>query len=653
MTNVAARLARLAAVLLLTLPGAVLAQSAAPAPARLAADQPIPPAELEALADGAIRQAMDRNHIAGVTIAVVQDGKVVLKKGYGYADVDRLKPVDPDRTLFRVGSITKTFTWLMTLNAVEQGRMKLDAPVNDYLPPKVRVPDHAGYRQVQLRDLITHTPGFEDLVLNGLFSHEPARLRPIDDALAAQRPARVFPPGEVMAYSNYGAALAGDALAHVEGQAWPDLLENEVLRPAGMDHTTGREIYPPRPGLPAPMPAALQPDMSRPYHWAGDHFAADPFELVGGIAPAGAISSTAGDMARYMTLLLGGGVLEGRTIYGPATAQAIRTPLRTYPGGKASIDGGFFQDSLGDGLQTFGHSGATIDFHSAMMLVPALRLGVFVVGNTEGAEGLVGSLPALIVRRFYQQAQHAPLPPDPGLLRQAATYQGEYSPTRRPFHGLEAFAMAFRGSSVAVAAPGYLVVNGERFTPAAQPGLFQDVDNPHIQIQAVVDHGRATKLLLDGGELWRRDVLHETRTLGLAALVALLVALGVLFSLFSATRWRAPQTSIQRIAGALRGPIAVLFPLAIVLFVRTLQAALADQNTIVYGWPQPSVILASSSALVAAVLSAIVLALTPFTWVGSRGWSMARKVRFTATMLVFAGFSALLALLGALQPWNP
>ncbi|THD62731.1 serine hydrolase [Phenylobacterium sp.] len=652
MANLAARLARLAATFLLLLPCVALAQPTATAPARLAPIQSMPPAELEALVDAAVRQAMDRDHIAGVTVAVVQDGKVILKKGYGYADVAALKPVDPDRTLFRVGSITKTFTWLMTLNAIEHGRMRLDAPVNDYLPPKVRVPDHPGYRQVELRDLMTHTPGFEDFVLKAFFLRDPARLQSLDDGLATQRPARVFPPGEVMAYSNYGAALTGDAVAHAEGQAWADLLETEILRPAGMDRTTGREIYPPRPGLPAPMPPALQPDMSRPYHWAGLGFAADPFELVGRFAPAGAISSTAGDMARYMTLLLAGGVIDGHTIYGPGTAQAIRMPMRTYPGDESAIDGGFFQNTLGDGLLTYGHNGATIDFHSDLVLVPALRLGVFVAGNTESAEVLTQSLPGLIVRRFYQ-AQHPPLPPQPSLLSEAATYQGEYSPARRPFHGLQAFALAFRGSSVSVAAPGYLVLDGERFVLAGPPGLFQDVDNPHIKLRAVIDHGRATKLVLDGGELWGRDVLHENRTLGLAALVSALVAIGVLFGLLSPARWRSQQTTVQRIAGALRAPIAVLLLLAPVLFILKLQAALNDQNSVVYGWPQPSVLLASISGLIAAVLSATVAALTPFTWLGSGGWGLWRKIRFTATVLVFAGFSALLALLGALQPWNP
>jgi CubicO group peptidase (beta-lactamase class C family) len=656
MLTVRSRLTRHAMALALLASGgwadaapALPTQSAATA--RLSRDQPIPPMALEALVDATVRQAMERDHIAGVTVAVVQDGKVVLEKGYGFADVARRRPVDPDRTLFRVGSISKTFTWLMTLNAVERGRMSLDAPLNTYLPPKLRIPDHPGYRQVRLRDTMTHTPGFEDLPLKHLFLRDPARLLSVDDDLATYRPARVYPPGEVGAYSNYGAALTGDALAHVEGGLWPDVLEAEILKPAGMDHTTGRELYPPRAGLPAPMSADLARDVSQGYRWTGADFTADPFELVGGSAPAGAISSTAGDMARYMTLLLAGGVIDGRMIYGPATAAAIRTPMREFPG-DAAIDGGFFQSPLGGGLISYGHDGATMDFHSNLMIVPALRLGVFVAANTEGEHTLADALPALIVRTFYAAPQ-APLAATPAVLKDAGLYRGEYLNTRRPFHGLEAFAMGFLTTQVSVAAPGYLVVGTERFVATGAPGMFQDADHPWVKIQARTGPGQTTKLLFGGGELWLADWVHQTRTLGLLALLTMVASAGILFGLASPARWRLPQTRWQRLAGALRGLAALLWLFPVPAFALKLQSALADQSTVVYGWPGPLVTAASAAALAAAMLSWVAAALTPFAWAGRGGWSPWRKLRFTATILPLAAFGLLLATLGALQPWNP
>src|SRR5207249_2630658 len=95
-----------------TAPAATSPAATAPAPlpgARLAAGQAMPSAELEAFVDGVVRASIDRDHIAGVTVSVVQNGQVVLKKGYGYASLSPARPVDPDRTLFRIGSISKTF----------------------------------------------------------------------------------------------------------------------------------------------------------------------------------------------------------------------------------------------------------------------------------------------------------------------------------------------------------------------------------------------------------------------------------------------------------------------------------------------------------------------------------------------------------------
>ncbi|HEY3948157.1 serine hydrolase domain-containing protein [Phenylobacterium sp.] len=651
MRKLRSRLARVGVALGIIVSASLAVAAPTSPPLPLPPDQDIPPVALAALVDATVRQAMERDHIAGVTVAVVQDGQVVLKKGYGFADVAHQRPVDPDRTLFRVGSISKTFTWLMVLKAVDQGRMSLDAPLNSYLPPKVRIPDHPGYRQVRVRDAMTHTPGFEDTPLEHLMVRDPAQLLPIDDDLATWRPDRVYPPGEVGAYSNYAAALTGDALAHAQGAPWPDLLEAEILRPAGMAHTTGREIYPPHAGLPAPMPASLAADMSTAYRWNGAGFTADPFELVGGNAPAGAISSTAGDMARYMTLLLGGGAIDGHTIYGPATASAIRTPMRLYPGG-GGVDGGFFQGPLGGGLMGYGHNGATIDFHSNLLIVPALRLGVFVSTNTENEHSLTGALPALIAQTFYVAPQ-PPLAPTPGLLRDASRYAGEYQSSRRPFHGLEAFAMSFLSTPVSVAAPGYLILGGERFVATGQPGLFQDADHPWVRFQAKTGPGGTVTLDLGGGELQRADWGHQTRTLGLLVVLTLLASLAILFGLGASARWRLPQTRVQRIAGALRGPAAALWLFAVPAFALKLQAAVADQSTVVFGWPQPIVIATATAGLAAAALSWAAAALTPFAWAGRDGWSGWRKLRFTATILVFSALGLLLATRGALQPWNP
>src|ERR1700722_8456139 len=202
--------------------------------ARLAPGTPIPPAALEAFVDGVVRQAMTSRHIAGAAVSVVQNGQVVMDKGYGFAVPGRA--VDPNTTLFRVGSISKTFTWIALMKEVEAGRMRLDAPINLYLPEPLQVKDQGFRRTIYVRDLMTHSSGFEDRSLGQLFEAEPARVRPLADYLREERPRRVREPGVVSVYSNYGAMLAGEAVAYVNGHPYQDLIDAEITGPLGMAH---------------------------------------------------------------------------------------------------------------------------------------------------------------------------------------------------------------------------------------------------------------------------------------------------------------------------------------------------------------------------------------------------------------------------------
>src|SRR5512141_299574 len=120
---------------------------------------PTDPAEMEAFIDKLLKHEMDENHIAGAAVAVVKDGKLFFTKGYGYADLENKIPVDPEQTIFRIGSVSKTFTWTAVMQLVEQGKLDLDADVNTYLDG--RIP--ATYPQpITLKHLLTHTAGFED-----------------------------------------------------------------------------------------------------------------------------------------------------------------------------------------------------------------------------------------------------------------------------------------------------------------------------------------------------------------------------------------------------------------------------------------------------------------------------------------------------------
>jgi CubicO group peptidase (beta-lactamase class C family) len=635
--------------------------TAGPAPfTPLTAAAPMPPAELEAFVDGVVRQAMARDHIAGVTVSVVQNGQVVLKKGYGFARLNPARPVDPDRTLFRIGSISKTFTWIALMREIEAGRMRLDGPVNLYLPQKVQVPDQGFDRPVTLRHLMSHTAGFEDRALGQLFERNYNRVRPLQIYLRQERPRRVREPGVLPSYSNYGAALAGTAVSTVTGKTFESLVEQEITGPLGLYRTTFREPHPVRNGLPAPMNPALTGDLAQALRWTPQGYERRAFEYIGQIAPAGSASSTAGDMARYMTLLLNGGTLDGVSVFSPNVARWMRTSLYRPAPGASGWNYGFEEVALPGGRVGFGHDGATLSFMSNMVLAPDLGLGVFVAANSETGRALADSLPAQIVQHFYMPRAETPLPGSPSLVQQAAIYEGNYLTTRRGYGGMEGFVGSLMGfTSVKVTPAGYLTTTdatGAHLWAATQtPGVFRSFDSPQT-IAFQVKDGRAVRIFqpLGRATLERRGSLAGPRLLSILAALTALASIATLIGVAFRDKRDFRQTTVQARASLMQNTQAILWLVCLGTFALW-ASGVDDPASVVFNWPGWQVVLASACALVASVLALMTLLMLPVIWRGGRrvdSWTPWRKLRFTTTVLIFTAFALDLAYWGALTPWS-
>ena len=653
---------------------AVQPSPAAPAPAppapppggRLAPGQPIPPAELEAFVDGLAAGAMSRDHIAGAAVAVVQNGQVVFKKGYG---VDRTGPsrtVDPDRTLFRLGSITKTFTWIALMREIEAGHMRLDAPVNVYLPQKDQIPDQGFKKPILVRDLLTHSGGFEDRSYGQLIESNPDRIRPLDVYLHQERPRRVREPGGLPTYSNYGAGLAGEALTQVTGRTVQLLTESEIAGPLRLTRTTLREPYPRRADLPSPLDPGLADDISKGFRWTGTGFQARPFEYMTQIAPSSAGSSTAADMARYMLAILGDGTLDNGVIYSPAIAKDFRTTLLRQAPGVPGWDYGVMEYALPGGFHGFGHDGATLSFRSNLVTAPELGLGIFVAANTETAGAFAASLPAAIVQRFY--APPAPPAPEPSqwLKDNAPAFTGTYVTTARAYHGLEGFVDLLRAESqVRVTSDGMLITPGlngaDRWTPDAAASLdqpyvrFHQVDGPDALVFEIKD-GRAKRWFAPSGVAAYEHAgpLTHAWLLGLLAAAAGAASIAALAGLFLRDRRDFRQSPMQGRADAAQISSSILWLAALACFGIWATGS-ADTARLAFNWPGAWLLIASACAFVAAIMTAISLVLLPTAWRGGRrldSWTNWRKARFTVTTAVFVVFAVVLGMWGALEPWS-
>jgi CubicO group peptidase (beta-lactamase class C family) len=638
----------------------VFGQSATPSPTPSTAQPPTPDPALGAFVDGWMRDAMSRENIAGAAVSIVQGGQVVVNKGYGFSSLAPRRAVDPNRTLFRIGSVSKTFTWILVMREVESGRMRLDAPINRYLPERVRLPGDGG--AIRVRDLMDHTPGLEDRALGQLFEREAGRVRPLDLYLRQERPEVVRPPSRVSSYSNYGVALAGSALARLGGRTFERRVEDEILVPLGMSQTTFREPRPERLGLPAPMPERLRADVSQGFAWRSGGFTPTNYEYIGQVAPAGSASSTAGDMARYMLMLLGDGTSDGVTIYGPRAARAFESPLRQTPAGINGWAHGFMIFSLPGELQGYGHFGDTLAFHTALVVVPALDLGIFVTTNSEAGGRLAAALPEAVVAHVQGDAEAFPRPGSRALWAMRSAFEGGYLGTRRAHGGLEGFiGVIANANHVDVTPDGRLLVaeGGERraFVPEDDPASGRFVSTTgERRILFQMEAGRAVAFR-DGHNLFtfrRAEFLQRTDLLAGLAVLTGFAALATFIGFALRNRRDLRQNQIQARASMVQTLQAGLWLVSLTCFA-LFGARAADVASIMYGWPGSLLVTASACALVASILHVLVAASLPAVWSGGRrvdSWPVIRKLAFTTTAGIYFAFTVVLALNGALEPWS-
>jgi CubicO group peptidase (beta-lactamase class C family) len=390
--------------------------------------------DLSTFFDGFMPFALERGDVAGGVISVVKDGKVLFARGYGFADLKTRTPPSPETTLFRPGSTSKLFTWTAVMQLVEQGKLNLDADINQYLDFKI--PPFDG-KPITLRNIMTHTPGFEETA-RGLL---PASTDEVDlgNYLKSHIPARIFGPGKTVAYSNYGCGLAGYIVQRVSGERFEDYIQKHIFAPLDMQHSSFAQ----------PLPPSLAPLLSKGYDSASDGkpHAFEPVDP----APAGALSSSATDMANFMIAQLQGGRFHDTRILTQATADLMHSHQYSAAPGLNGFDLGFYQEDS-HGQRIIGHAGDTIVFHSDLHLMLDANVGVFMSFNSAGNEGGAHVIRKAVFAKFLDRYFPYAAPAEPTVASakaDAARVSGWYESSRRNESAMRALYML---SQVSVAA---------------------------------------------------------------------------------------------------------------------------------------------------------------------------------------------------------
>jgi CubicO group peptidase (beta-lactamase class C family) len=523
--------------------------------------------------DGAVPGRLTEDRVPGAVVSVVSGGATAFAQGYGRADVERGVAFDAQRSLVRIGSVTKLFTWTAVMQLVQAGRLDLDADVNTYLTD-VRIPStYPG--PVTLRSLMNHTAGFEERII-GTAARTAEDVPPLAEFLAANQPARIRPVGEVSAYSNYGAALAGHIVAEVSGEPYDVYVGRHLLDPLGMTHSTATE----------PVPAGLAADLAGSYDSEASPPRRIPFTY-DVMAPDGSISATAADMANFMSAHLNQGGFSSTAILDAATtARMHQRSFAADPRLSGWAHG--FIDRVISGRRVLMHDGSWEGFLSALVLVPGCDLGLFVSTNGTGGVATITQL----VRSFVDRFAPAPATPEvapastttPGVSV-AAPLAGFYQPARHNGSTVEKLVSLLGPARLTVADDGSVRFRGQQWS-ARGDGFFTAADGTDHLVFLAGPDGR--RYVATDGPTYQLMPASETPMLNLVVVLGFMVAalsvfvVAVVWLVRRLARRPVTTTTPWRFARGLAAGAALVG----VVFVVALGAVLfGDTSEFLYGVP--------------------------------------------------------------------
>ncbi|PWB70254.1 MAG: hypothetical protein C3F07_17340 [Anaerolineales bacterium] len=351
----------------------------------------ITPQAVEAFLNGFTSHALKSYDVPGLAFVMVKDGEVFFSKGYGFADVEKQVPFDPDQTIVRGGSIVKTITALAVMQLAEQGKLDLDADVNQYLT-HFKVPD-AFDKPVTARQLLHYTAGFDTRFI-GIRVESADRVLPLSDYLAHHLTERVRLPGEIRSYNDFEIALAGLLVDEVSGMPYEQYVQENIFNPLGME---GTSIY---------LPKEDEGRVALGYRSDGQAYPLNYYYL--NDAPGAGFNTTALDLARYMIMHLENGKFGAVQLLNEESAKELHTTRFQHDPHLPGIAYTFDEQFWG-GLRVLAKSGGAPGFQNRMLLLPDLGMGIYVVQNRDYSAGLVSELEQEFQRRFFPGSDGQPL----------------------------------------------------------------------------------------------------------------------------------------------------------------------------------------------------------------------------------------------------
>jgi len=575
--------------------------------------------------------SIGRFHAPGASVVVVNEGAVILEKGYGYADLKRRISFTPN-TRFRAKSVSKTFTATAVMQLMEDGQIALDAPVTSYLRgftlPGSNDPP------ITLAQLLTQTSGIGDRAV-GTMTSDRTDASNLRRYLQAHMPPRIAGPGKIFSYTDHGISLAGLTVEEVSRLPFARYMQERILGPLGM---TQSAFDPPLEG---------QPDLAVGYQYVSGSYRPAPVGYFY-VAPAVSLVTSGTDMGHFLVGMLGGSA-DTPPILRPETVRLMESRhFALQPDGPGVAYGLYEWPEIGERVLV--HGGLGHGFSNLLVLLPDRRVGFFVDTNSDEPE-LRYALLRAFMDRFYPGQSRAPRPI---ADRDPERFAGVYSDYR--YEGrIEALKELFDQGAISV--------NGDRtlsisWAPGrwieVEPRVFQDVDDPNQRMSFQTDaSGQVTQAYGPHDDGYRKVPWY--RSLLAYALGVLLFALLFLSTpitwLGSALWQRRRKRTEPRMAKAAKS-LATLMSILNVAFlvgipVLLLPYAGLNGTQLDFGPPASIQVLFAVPLATTALTAILAAGVVMLMW--KKTWSRSGRIHLAAIViggLLFPGFLSFWNLLG-------
>ena len=464
---------------------------------------------------------------AALTAIVVQGGDILVHKTTGYADIERRIMAD-DKTVFEWGSCSKILIWVSVMQLVERGLIDLNANIDEYFPKDFKYPKSFD-KPITMLNLMNHNAGFDDSYTD-LMIHNPNKIPNLRQALEQANIVQVFPPGEIVAYSNYGSALAAYIVETISGIDYREYVIKNIFRPLGMHHTSidpqQMDNY------------WVRSQREKVQGYTKDKKLIEPNLYTIPLYPVGSVIGTPDDFRKLLVALLS---KDGDLLYkNKGTIDLMFKPTEYFPNTRIPrIAHGLF--SMPSQSKVYGHGGNTMAFSSSMYLNREKQIGVLVMTNQWAEENFCLGIPDIVFSKTeYMEAEQ--------FLESSSIWKGIYQPARLPYHGFSKIYGLLNRTKVETQGK-YKLKTNKFYYSQYGPGIYVNNENYCIYSLDVYSiHPRFKKILSSAyTDLIYIPLYHHIFQWFLIIAMAIGIIFSIIFIILDLIRRRFSLITIQNL----------------------------------------------------------------------------------------------------------